>query len=125
LDETVNHQWSTYFALQTRRQESQDAPKFAQLSEEEQRLVIRNELAEHNKHLAAVAKQAGVITPIDCAVFQEHGYTGQYGGLGAKDFHTQIGLKKSQMILDHMGTTAVLCLLAHQQAQSPHDRHHP
>ena len=37
----------TYFALQTRRQELQDSEKFARLSEDEKRLAIRNELAEH------------------------------------------------------------------------------
>jgi DNA-damage-inducible protein D len=95
----------TYFALQTRRQELADEKKFAQLSEDEKRLVIRNELAEHNKHLAAAAKDAGVDTPLDYAIFQDHGYKGLYGGLGAKDIHTRKGLKKSQKILDHMGST--------------------
>lgn len=38
----------TYFALQTRRQELEDNAKFAQLSEDEKRLAIRNELVEHN-----------------------------------------------------------------------------
>jgi DNA-damage-inducible protein D len=28
-----------------------------------------------------------------------------YGGLGAKDIHARKGLKKSQKILDHMGST--------------------
>lgn len=95
----------TYFALQTRRQELQDSRQFAQLGEDEKRLAIRNELAEHNKHLAAAAKDAGVDTPLDYAVFQDHGYKGLYGGLGAKDIHAQKGLKKSQKILDHMGST--------------------
>ncbi|HSI22548.1 MAG TPA: DNA damage-inducible protein D [Methylophilaceae bacterium] len=95
----------TYFALQTRRQELEDNAKFAQLSEDEKRLAIRNELAEHNKHLAAAAKDAGVETPLDYAVFQDHGYKGLYGGLGAKDIHARKGLKKSQKILDHMGST--------------------
>jgi DNA-damage-inducible protein D len=95
----------TYFALQTRRQELADEKKFAQLSEDEKRLAIRNELAEHNKHLAAAAKDAGVDTPLDYAIFQDHGYKGLYGGLGAKDIHTRKGLKKSQKILDHMGST--------------------
>lgn len=95
----------TYFALQTRRQELADDRKFAQLSEDEKRLSIRNELAEHNKHLAAAAKDAGVDTPLDYAIFQDHGYKGLYGGLGAKDIHTRKGLKKSQKILDHMGST--------------------
>ena len=95
----------TYFALQTRRQELADDARFAQLSEGDKRLAIRNELATHNKHLAAAAKDAGVVTPIDYAIFQEHGYRGLYGGLGAKDIHARKGLKKSQKILDHMGST--------------------
>lgn len=95
----------TYFALQTRRQELQDNAKFAQLSEDEKRLAIRNELAEHNKYLAAAAKDAGVETPLDYAIFQDHGYKGLYGGLGAKDIRVRKGLKKSQKILDHMGST--------------------
>ncbi len=94
----------TYFAMQTRRQELNDSEKFAQLSENEKRLAIRNELAEHNKYLAAAAKDAGVETSLDYAIFQDHGYKGLYGGLGAKDIHARKGLKKSQKILDHMGT---------------------
>lgn len=95
----------TYFAIQTRRQELADNPSFAQLSENEKRLAIRNELAAHNKHLAAAAKDAGVASPLDYAIFQDHGYKGLYGGLGAKDIHASKGLKKSQKILDHMGST--------------------
>ena len=95
----------TYFALQTRRQELQDNAKFSQLSEDEKRLAIRNELAAHNKDLAAAAKDAGVETPLDYAIFQDHGYKGLYRGLGAKDIHVRKGLKKSQKILDHMGST--------------------
>lgn len=95
----------TYFALQTRRQELADDAKFSQLSEDEKRLAIRNELATHNKQLAAAAKDAGVETPLDYAIFQDHGYKGLYGGLGAKDIHAHKGLKKSQKILDHMGST--------------------
>lgn len=95
----------TYFALQTRRQELNDSEAYARLSEDEKRLAIRNEMAEHNKHLAAAAKDAGVETPIDYAIFQDHGYKGLYGGRGAKDIHAIKGLKKSQKILDHMGST--------------------
>ena len=95
----------TYFAMQTRRQELNDDEKFARLSEGEKRLAIRNELAEHNKQLAAAAKDAGVDTPLDYAIFQDHGYKGLYGGMGAKDIHARKGLKKSQKILDHMGST--------------------
>lgn len=95
----------TYFAMQTRRQELADDKKFSQLSEDEKRLAIRNELALHNKHLAAAAKDAGVETSLDYAIFQDHGYKGLYGGLGNKEIHARKGLKKSQKILDHMGST--------------------
>lgn len=95
----------TYFAMQTRRQELADDANFARLSENEKRLAIRNELKTHNKDLAAAAKDAGVTTPLDYAIFQDHGYKGLYGGLGAKDIHARKGLKNSQQILDHMGST--------------------
>lgn len=95
----------TYFAMQTRRQELADDAKFRQLSEDEKRIAIRNELAAHNKYLAAAAKEAGVETGIDFAIFQDHGYKGLYGGLGNKEIHARKGLKKSQKILDHMGST--------------------
>jgi len=62
-------------------------------------------MAEHNKHLADAAKDAGVIQPWEYAVFQNHGYMGLYNGLGAKEIHTKKSLKKSQNILDHMGST--------------------
>jgi DNA-damage-inducible protein D len=95
----------TYFAMQTRRQELEDSAKFAELSENDKRIAIRNELAAHNKYLAAAAKDAGVESGLDYAIFQDHGYKGLYGGLGAKDIHASKGLKKSQKILDHMGST--------------------
>lgn len=95
----------TYFAIQTRRQELADDARFATLSEDDKRLAIRTELAHHNKHLAAAAKDAGVVTPLDYAIFQDHGYKGLYGGLAAKEIHKRKGLKKHQKILDHMGST--------------------
>jgi DNA-damage-inducible protein D len=95
----------TYFALQTRRQEIGSERAFAELSENERRLMLRGELTHHNKALSAAAKDAGVETALDYAVFQDHGYKGLYGGLGAKDIHARRGLKKSQKILDHMGST--------------------
>lgn len=93
----------TYFAVQTRRQELQD--EYESLDESQKRLAIRNELKEHNKSLAEAAKNAGVGTPLDYAIFQNHGYQGLYGGLGAKQIHQRKRLKKSQQILDHMGST--------------------
>jgi DNA-damage-inducible protein D len=93
-------QGQTYFAIQTRRQELSDAE-----IEEQRRLAIRSELRTHNSQLADAAKEAGVIDPRDYAIFQNHGYMGLYGGLGAQDIHRRKGLKKSEQILDHMGST--------------------
>jgi len=93
-------QGQTYFAIQTRRQELSDAE-----IEEQRRLAIRSELRTHNSQLADAAKDAGVIEPRDYAIFQNHGYMGLYGGLGAQDIHRRKGLKKSEQILDHMGST--------------------
>ena len=93
----------TYFAVQTRKQEL--AEDFEQLTEDRKRLSIRNELKDHNKKLVDAAKQAGVKTNLDYAIFQNHGYMGLYGGIRAKDIHARKRLKKSQEILDHMGST--------------------
>ena len=62
-------------------------------------------MSEHNKLLVETAKNAGVETGIDYAIFQNHGYQGLYNGMSAKDIHQTKGLKKSEKILDHMGVT--------------------
>lgn len=93
----------TYFAMQTRRQELTD--HFPELPEDERRLAVRAELARHNTQLADAAHDAGVISSLDYAIFQNEGYKGLYGGLTAKDIHAHKGLKKSHQILDHMGST--------------------
>lgn len=96
----------TYFAIQTRLQEIQQMDEYSRLStDEEKRLFLRNEMKKHNIQLAEAARDAGVIDPKDYAVFQNHGYLGLYGGLDAKGIHKRKGLKKSQNILDHMGST--------------------
>ncbi|WP_269789606.1 BRO family protein [Stenotrophomonas sp. Iso1] len=87
------------------RLEEASANDFGALSEAQRRLLLREQMSEHNKELAAAARQAGVESPLDYAVFQDHGYKGLYGGFGAKDIHAHKGLKKSQKILDHMGST--------------------
>lgn len=90
----------TYFAIQTRKQEV-----FEQKTEEEKRLLLRNELKKHNKFLASAAKNAGVITGLDFAIFQNYGYKGLYGGLTSQEIKEHRKLKKSQDILNHMGST--------------------
>jgi DNA-damage-inducible protein D len=90
----------TYFAIQTRRQELADGRV-----EDERRVLLLEEIRRHNVQLADAAKGAGVVEPIDYAIFQNHGYMGLYGGLKQEDIHWRKGLKKSQKILDHMGST--------------------
>lgn len=99
-------QGQTYFAIQTRIAEVQQMEAYQSLStEEERRLFLREEMIKHNLLLADAAKGAGVIEPFEYAIFQNFGYQGLYGGLGAKEIHARKGLKKSQKILDHMGST--------------------
>lgn len=99
-------QGQTYFAVQTRLQEIRQMGEYNRLSsEDEKRLFLREEMKKHNIQLADAAKGAGVIDALDYAIFQNHGYAGLYGGLDAKGIHKNKGLKKSQNILDHMGST--------------------
>ena len=93
-------QGQTYFAIQTRRQELGD-----ERIEEERRLLLREEMRRHNVQLADAARGAGVVEPVDYAIFQNHGYMGLYGGLKMEDIHRRKRLKKSQKVLDHMGST--------------------
>ena len=93
----------SYFAVKTRQQELID--NYEQMSEDQKRLAIRNEMIAHNKSLAEAAQMAGIADQREYAIFQNKGYQGLYGGLGAKEVHAWKGLKKSQKILDHMGST--------------------
>lgn len=93
----------TYFAIKTRQQELIE--NYEALTEDQKRLAVRNEMKRHNAALADAAHDAGVIEKRDYAIFQNFGYMGLYGGLGAKEIHERKGLKKSQKILDHMGST--------------------
>lgn len=97
----------TYFAIQTRRQEILDnqVTEVSPLSEDERRLMLRDEIKEHNKSLASAAKSAGVVTPFEYSVFQTHGYQGLYGGLNVPGIRRKKGLSKNKSILDFMGST--------------------
>lgn len=93
----------TYFAVQTRRQEQAD--QLAGLTEEQRRLYLRGEISVYNRRLAEAANMAGVLEPVDFAIFTDHGYMGLYGGLKSRDIQKHKGLKPSQHILDHMSGT--------------------
>ena len=89
----------TYFAVQTRIQEIHQSTV-----EDKKRVMLREEMKRHNLNLASAAREAGVVEPYDYAIFQNFGYQGLYGGLGMQDIHKKKDLKKSQKILDHMGS---------------------
>lgn len=91
----------TYFAIKTRQQELIE--NYDNLTDDQKRLAVRNEIKEHNKALADAAHDAGVVTPFEYAIFQNKGYQGLYGGLNAKGIKQRKNLKKSESILDHMG----------------------
>lgn len=91
----------TYFAVKTRQQELIE--NYDSLTEDQKRLAIRHEMIEHNKLLVAAAKNAGVESSLDYAIFQNYGYMGLYGGMKAQDIKESKGLKKNENILDHMG----------------------
>ncbi|WP_330695403.1 DNA damage-inducible protein D [Anaerotignum sp.] len=82
----------TYFAIKTRQQELIE--NYDELTEEQKRLAICKEMKTHNKALADAAHNAGVVEPIDYAIFQNYGYQGLYGGMGRKEIHAHKGLKK-------------------------------
>lgn len=93
----------TYFAIQTYRQEVAD--HFNELDEDSRRLVVRGDIKQWNQLLAETARNAGVITSDEFAIFQNAGYMGLYGGLTVDDIHRKKGLAVGQKILDYMGST--------------------
>ena len=97
----------TYFAIQTRRQEIRDADEahYIPLSEDQKRVLLREEIKTHNKNLASAASTAGVVEPLDFAIFQNRGYEGLYGGLDRVGIQRRKRLTSKQNILDHMGST--------------------
>ena len=75
----------TYFAIQTYRQEVAD--HFNELDEDSRRLIVRGDIKQWNQLLAEAARNAGVITNEEFAIFQNAGYMGLYGGMTVDDIH--------------------------------------
>ena len=97
----------TYFAIQTRKQEiaERQSESVVPISEDGKRVLLRGQIAEHNKYLSSAAKGAGVITPAQFAAFHSKGYQGLYGGKTVPEIRRHKGLSKSAKILDRMGST--------------------
>jgi len=85
----------TYFAIQTRRQEI-----FEQLPYTARRLLIRNEVSDHNKKLFKTAKFVGVN---NFGLFNDAGYQGLYGK-PLLDVEKEKGIKRGEL-LDRAGST--------------------
>lgn len=76
--------------------------EIAKLSEDEKRLALRDNVKSSNKTLFATAQDCGVS---NFSRFNNAGYQGLYNGETMADIKSRKGLKKSQDILDYMGTT--------------------
>ena len=87
----------TYFAIQTRKQE-----KFAELTEAQKRIELRDRVKDHNKQLNMAAQQAGVRTE-KFGLFHDAGYRGLYGGMGYRDIKRKKNIPGNHALLDYAG----------------------
>ena len=87
------------------------ADRFNQLDEDSRRLVVRGDIKQWTQLLAETARNAGVITAEEFAIFQNAGYMGLYGGMTVDDIHRRKGLAIGQKILDYMGSTELIANL--------------
>jgi DNA-damage-inducible protein D len=84
----------TYFAVQTRKQEIEDA-----LPESEKRLIKRQEATDKNKTLFSTARLSGVS---NFGSFNNAGYKGLYD-MNLSEIETKKNVPKGEL-LDHMGS---------------------
>lgn len=94
----------TYFAIQTRKQELNEQPHQQELNEDQKRLIIRQQIKQHNKSLASTAKKSGVLTRQDFARFHHSGYMGLYQ-TNLIDIKRKKNLPKKANLLDYSGST--------------------
>jgi DNA-damage-inducible protein D len=99
----------TYFAIQTHRQEIAD--RFNLLDEDAKRLIVRGDIKQWNQLLAEAARDAGVITAVEFATFQNAGYMGLYGGETVDDIHKRKELDVKEKLLDFMGSEELIANL--------------
>lgn len=82
----------TYFAVQTRSQEIEQA-----LTDQQRRLLLRNRVKDANKKLVGAAKAAGVTR---FPIFHDAGYKGLYGGLGRDEIKRAKNIPATDELLD-------------------------
>jgi DNA-damage-inducible protein D len=95
-------QGQMYFAVKTRQQEVQEL--YERLDEDKRRLYLRGDIRQKNMLLFEAARNAGVQTIYDYAIFTDKGYMGLYGGLKKKDIAEKKELGPGQEVLDYMGS---------------------
>jgi DNA-damage-inducible protein D len=66
-------------------------------------LFLRDRVAQANKHLGSAAKDAGVHSGLEFAVFQNAGYEGLYGGFTLATIKRMKGLPRREDLLDRAG----------------------
>lgn len=88
-----------YFAVQTRRQEVNDA-----LAADRERLELRQQTSQEFKALSGAARTAGVQDRM-FGIFHDAGYKGLYGGLGSSDIKARKRISPKEQLMDRMGTT--------------------
>ena len=86
----------TYFAVQTRRMELEDA-----LSVDEKRLALREKVTQSHKRVSSAAKGAGVRSHMQ-GVFHDARFRGLYG-MSTAQVKLGKGLKASDNLFDHAG----------------------
>ncbi len=105
----------TYFAVMTHEQEMLraliDEVGDNPLVEVAQRIMRRQELTEAHKRLLARARDAGVITPQQCARFMNWGYRGLYPDETEDVIHARKGLAPKEEISNWMGAMETMANL--------------
>lgn len=96
-------EWVVTWMMEISRRQS-EYPDFAALTEDEQRLYLRDQVTASQKTLADAAHAVGVTTPKDHSIFNSKGYRGMYDERGVKEIQKYKGLTGKQKILDHMGS---------------------
>ena len=89
----------TYFAVQTHKQESEEA-----LSDLQRRLLVRDRLRNANKRLSGAVTSAGVRSNM-FGVFHDAGFRTLYGGQGQKQIKKIKKIPEEEELLDCMGRT--------------------
>lgn len=108
---TIVAQAKSYFAVKTREAELLELAIAAgdnPFTEVANRIARRQELTEAHKRLLARARDAGIITPEQFALFMNAGYEGLYSGETENDIHTRKKLQPNQRISDYMGALETL-----------------